>query len=137
MAGSLVRKVILAAKAPKPAKGSPYNQAVSFNNIVFLSGVLGVDENMKLVPGGACNEARQALKSIGHILEAAGTSYENVIKSTIMLNDIKDFGVVNDVYKEFFCKDFPARSTFQIGKLPMGANVEIEVIAAIIEKCKK
>ncbi|ENN71826.1 hypothetical protein YQE_11560, partial [Dendroctonus ponderosae] len=126
MAGSLVRKVIMAAKAPKPAAGSPYNQAVSFNNIVFLSGVLGVDENMKLVPGGVCPQARQALTTIGHILEEAGTSYENIIKSTIMLDDINDFSGVNEVYKEFFCKDFPARSTFQVGKLPMGASVEIE-----------
>ncbi|KAJ8966008.1 hypothetical protein NQ314_003786 [Rhamnusium bicolor] len=68
---------------------------------------------MKLIEGGAAEEARQALKNIGHILEAA------------------DFGVVNEVYKEFFTKDFPARSTYQVGKLPANANVEIEVIAAV------
>lgn len=136
MAGSLIRKVILAAKAPKPPTGSPYNQAVAFNNTVFLSGVLGVDENLKLVPGGTGSQARQALKTIGHILEEAGTNYDNVIKSSIMLNDINDFAEVNEVYKEFFRKDFPARSTFQVGKLPMGASVEIEVIAAIIKQSK-
>ncbi|XP_076274148.1 2-iminobutanoate/2-iminopropanoate deaminase-like [Rhynchophorus ferrugineus] len=127
---SLVRKIISTAKAPRPAKGSPYNQAVSFNNTVYLSGVLGVDQNLKIVQGGVGAEARQALESIGHILEAAGSCYKNVIKCNIMLNDINDFSTVNDVYKEFFCEDFPARSTYQVGKLPMGANVEIEVIAA-------
>ncbi|KAF7264402.1 hypothetical protein GWI33_023316 [Rhynchophorus ferrugineus] len=111
---SLVRKIISTAKAPRPAKGSPYNQAVSFNNTVYLSGVLGVDQNLKIVQGGVGAEARQALESIGHILEAAGSCYKNVIKCNIMLNDINDFSTVNDVYKEFFCEDFPARSTYQV-----------------------
>ncbi|XP_030763766.1 2-iminobutanoate/2-iminopropanoate deaminase-like [Sitophilus oryzae] len=138
MASSLIRKVISTAKAPRPAKGSPYNQAVSFNNTVFLSGVLGVDEHLKLVAGGVGAEAKKALESIGCILEAAGSSYEQVIKCNIMLNDINDFACVNDVYKEFFLKNFPARSTYQVGKLPMGASVEIEVIAAVInEQCNK
>ncbi|CAH0546427.1 unnamed protein product [Brassicogethes aeneus] len=125
-----IRRIISTSKAPQPG-ASPYNQAVVWNNTVFASGVLGMNkETMKLVPGGAAEEARQALKSIGHILEAAGSSYTKVVKSTIMLNDINDFAAVNEVYKEFFKKDFPARSTYQVGKLPLGASVEIEVIAA-------
>ncbi|KAJ8924545.1 hypothetical protein NQ315_000693 [Exocentrus adspersus] len=107
------------------------SQAVVVDNLVFLSGVLGMDTNMKLVEGGTAAEARQALKNIGHILEAAGSSYKNVIKNTVMLNDIKDFAAVNEVYKEFFKKDFPARSCYQVGKLPLEANVEIEVIAIV------
>lgn len=71
------------------------------NNLVFLSGVLGMDKDtLKLVDGGIKTEAKQALKNIGYILEAAGSSYENVIKNTVMLNDINDFGAVNEVYKE-------------------------------------
>lgn len=71
------------------------------NNLVFLSGVLGMDKDtLKLVDGGIKAEAKQALKNIGYILEAAGSSYENVIKNTVMLNDINDFGAVNEVYKE-------------------------------------
>ncbi|XP_019866704.1 2-iminobutanoate/2-iminopropanoate deaminase-like [Aethina tumida] len=126
-----IRRIICTSKAPLPG-ASPYNQAVVWNNTVFASGVVGMDKDtMKIVPGGAANEARQALKSIGHILDAAGSSYAKVIKSTVMLNDINDFTAVNEVYKEFFKKDYPARSTYQVGKLPLGASVEIEVIAAV------
>ncbi|XP_018577522.1 rutC family protein UK114-like [Anoplophora glabripennis] len=125
---SIIRRIITSIKAPKPA--APYNQAIVVDNFVFLSGVLGMDKDtMKLVEGGIRAETRQALKNIGYILEAAGSSYENVIKNTVMLNDIKDYGTVNDIYKEFFKKDFPARSCYQVGKLPLGANIEIEVIA--------
>ncbi|CAH1155620.1 unnamed protein product [Phaedon cochleariae] len=129
---SLLRKVITSLKSPAPVGGAPYNQAIVFNDVVYLSGVLGMDiKSNKLVEGGAAAEAKQSLKNIGHILEAAGSSYTNVIKSTIMLRDIEDFGTVNEVYKQFFKKDFPARSTYQVGKLPLNAAVEIEVIAAI------
>ncbi|CAH1968267.1 unnamed protein product [Acanthoscelides obtectus] len=129
---SLIRKIISSSKAPGPVAGAPYNQAIVFNNIVFCSGVLGVDKDSnKLVDGGAEAQAVQALKNIGHILEASGSSYNNVIKSTIMLRDINDFGTVNEVYRKFFTKEFPARSTFQVGKLPLDAAVEIEVIAAV------
>ncbi|XP_060534483.1 2-iminobutanoate/2-iminopropanoate deaminase-like [Cylas formicarius] len=128
---SLIRRIVRTARAPKPVAGAPYNQAVVFNGTVYLSGVLGINTEMKLVPGGAAAEARQALTSIGHILDAAGSSFENVLKSTIMLNDIADFGAVNDVYKEFFRANFPSRSTYQVGRLPMGASVEIEVTAVV------
>ncbi|XP_017786712.1 PREDICTED: ribonuclease UK114 [Nicrophorus vespilloides] len=124
----VIRKIISTAKAPKPV--APYNQAVVVDRMVYVSGVLGMDKDTnKLVKGGAAEEAKQGLKNLGHILEAAGSSYANVVKSTIFLNDINDFPAVNDVYKEFFTKDFPARSTYQVGKLPLGATVEIEVIA--------
>ncbi|KAJ8978117.1 hypothetical protein NQ317_014172 [Molorchus minor] len=129
---ALFRRIISTSKAPKPLNGAPYNQAVVMNNFVFLSGVLGMDKDTnKLVDGGVAAQARQALKNIGYILQASGASYETVIKSTIMLNDINDFQAVNEVYKEFFTKEFPARSTFQIGKLPLEAAVEIEVIAGV------
>ncbi|XP_023012370.1 reactive intermediate imine deaminase A homolog UK114 [Leptinotarsa decemlineata] len=129
---NLVRRIISTIKAPAPLGGAPYNQAVVFNDVVYLSGVVGMNANTnKLVDGGAAAEAQQSLKNIGHILEAAGSSYANVLKSTIMLRNIDDFGPVNEVYKQFFKKDYPARSTFQVGKLPINAAVEIEVIAAI------
>ncbi|KRT83656.1 hypothetical protein AMK59_3531 [Oryctes borbonicus] len=126
---SVVRRIIATSKAPRPV--APYNQAVVLDKTVYVSGVLGLNKDtMKLVDGGAAAEARQALQHLGHILEAAGSSYANVVKTNIFLNDINDFSSVNEAYKECFKKDFPARSTFQVGKLPMGANVEIEVIAA-------
>ncbi|KAK9886766.1 hypothetical protein WA026_018418 [Henosepilachna vigintioctopunctata] len=122
------RTVILTKNAPKPV--GPYSQAVIFNKTLYLSGVLGMDKNkMELVSGGAGEQARQALKNMGHILKDAGSCYENVIKTTIFLANIDDFKEVNGVYEQFFTKSPPARSTFQVGKLPMGALVEIEAIA--------
>nr|XP_033339628.1 rutC family protein UK114-like [Megalopta genalis] len=66
---------------------------------------------------------------MGHILKESGSSYDKVVKTTILLNSINDFAGVNEVYKEFFTDNYPARSTFQVGKLPMGAQIEIEAIA--------
>ncbi|XP_049819478.1 rutC family protein UK114 isoform X2 [Aethina tumida] len=127
---SAVRRIISTNKAPVPI--APYNQAVVLDNTVYVSGCLGVDKDTnKLVEGSVADEARQALRNLGHVLEAAESKYENVIKSTVFLNDIQDFQQINEVYKEFFKKDFPARSAFQVGKLPMNARVEIEVVAAV------
>ncbi|XP_078038965.1 reactive intermediate imine deaminase A homolog UK114 [Augochlora pura] len=124
----IVRKIISSSLAPIPV--GPYNQAVLVNRTVYLSGVLGVDvKTQKLVEGGTAAEARQALINMGHILRESGSSYDKVVKTTILLNNINDFVGVNEVYKEFFTDNYPARSTFQVGKLPMGAQVEIEAIA--------
>lgn len=80
---------------------SAFSQAVVLDRTVYLSGVLGMEAGSSgLVEGGAADQARQALKNIGYILEEAGSSYEKVVKSTILLNDIADFGAVNEVYKE-------------------------------------
>ncbi|XP_015518128.1 2-iminobutanoate/2-iminopropanoate deaminase isoform X1 [Neodiprion pinetum] len=128
MAMKIIRKIISTTRAPKSA--GPYNQAVLVDRTVYLSGVLGLDKDSgKLVDGGAAGEARQALVNMGCILKEAGSDFEKVIKTTILLNSIDDFSAVNEVYKEFFTKDYPARSTFQVGKLPLGAKVEIEAIA--------
>ncbi|XP_044736325.1 rutC family protein UK114 [Chrysoperla carnea] len=125
---TILRKIISTALAPKPI--APYNQAIVADRTVYVSGCLGVDKDTgKLVGGGIQSEARQALKNLGHVLDAAGSSYEKVVKTSLFLNDINDFSAVNEVYKEFFKKDFPARSAYQVGKLPAGANVEIEVVA--------
>jgi 2-iminobutanoate/2-iminopropanoate deaminase len=92
---------------------------------------LGMDQSGNLVDGGAVGEARQALKNLGHILEAAGGSYSNVVKCTLLLADIKDFAAINEVYKEFFTPDYPARTAFQAGALPKSAKFEIEAIAVL------
>ncbi|KAF5276509.1 hypothetical protein FQA39_LY06578 [Lamprigera yunnana] len=97
---NLIRKLISTAKAPKPI--AFYNQAVVWNNTLYVSGVLGMNKDTnKLVPGGIAAETRQALINLGHILEAADSGYEKVVKTTILLQDIKDFGTVNDIYKEY------------------------------------
>ncbi|XP_076639789.1 reactive intermediate imine deaminase A homolog UK114 [Colletes latitarsis] len=124
----IMRKIISSSLSPKPV--GPYNQAVLVDRTVYLSGVLGMDiKSQKLVEGGAAAEARQALINMGHILKEAGSDYDKVVKATILLNNINDFAGVNEVYKEFFTENYPARSTYQVGKLPVGAQIEIEAIA--------
>ncbi|XP_076686282.1 reactive intermediate imine deaminase A homolog UK114 [Andrena cerasifolii] len=124
----ILRKIISSSLGPKPI--GPYNQAVLVDRTVYLSGVLGTNvATQKLVEGGAAAETRQALTNMGHILKEAGSNYDKVVKTTILLNNINDFAAVNEVYKEFFKENYPARSTFQVGKLPMGAQIEIEAIA--------
>ncbi|XP_016772925.2 rutC family protein UK114 isoform X2 [Apis mellifera] len=100
-----IRKIISSPLCPKPV--GPYNQAILVNHTLYLSGILGIDvKTEKLVNGGAVAETRQALLNMGHILKEAGSNY-------------------NKVFKE----NYPARSTFQVGKLPMAAQLEIEAIA--------
>ncbi|GJQ88051.1 hypothetical protein Trydic_g12973 [Trypoxylus dichotomus] len=122
------KRIINTSNAPQAV--GPYNQAIVFDKTVYVSGCLGLNKDtMKLVEGGVKAETKQALTSLGHILQAAGSSYANVLKTTVYLGNIDDFAAVNEVYKEFFAKDFPARSCFQVAKLPLGARVEIEAIA--------
>ncbi|XP_071857620.1 reactive intermediate imine deaminase A homolog UK114 [Bombus fervidus] len=128
----IIRKIISSSLGPKPI--GPYNQAVLVDHTLYLSGALGVDvKTGKLVAGGAAAEARQALINMGHVLKEAGSNYDKVVKTTIFLQDINEFSDVNEVYKEFFKESYPARSTFQVGKLPMGAKFEIEAIAVVGE----
>ena len=97
MASTIIKKIISTAKAPRPA--APYNQAVVVDRTVYLSGALGIDAKTgKLVEGGAVPEATKALENIVHILTAAGSKIENVIKCTVFLNDIADFAGVNQEY---------------------------------------
>lgn len=97
MASTIIKKIISTKLAPRPA--APYNQAIVVDRTVYLSGALGIDaENGKLVEGGAIPEAAKALENIVHILAAAGSKIENVIKCTVLLNDINDFAGVNAEY---------------------------------------
>ncbi|KAI5718122.1 hypothetical protein M8J77_016547 [Diaphorina citri] len=129
MATSVLKKIIYSPLAPKPV--GPYNQAVQHDNTLYISGVLGIDASSGKMAEGVENQAKQALTNMGHILKEAGGSYEHVVKTTILLNDINDFATVNNVYGQFFKPPYPARSTFQVGKLPLGAAVEIEAIAGL------
>ncbi|KAM7353460.1 reactive intermediate imine deaminase A homolog UK114 [Cochliomyia hominivorax] len=125
---TLIRKLISTNNAAKPV--APYNQAVVADRTVYVSGCLGLDKTtMKLVPGGAVEQTEMALKNLEAVLVAADSGIDKVIKNTIFLKDLNDFGAVNEVYKKVFNKDFPARSCFQVARLPMDALVEIECIA--------
>ncbi|CDF58102.1 RidA family protein [Thermobrachium celere] len=117
-----------------PAAIGPYSQAIKFGNLVFTSGQIPINpQTGELVTNDVKLAARQSLENVKAILEAAGTSMDNVIKTVIFLKDINDFAAVNEVYGEYFKDKMPARSTVQVGKLPKDALVEIEAIAYIPE----
>ncbi|KAB5534828.1 hypothetical protein DKX38_017914 [Salix brachista] len=122
-----------AAKTDKaPAALGPYSQAIKSNNLVFVSGVLGlIPETGKFVSQDVEDQTEQVLKNMGEILKASGSHYSLVVKTTIMLADLKDFKKVNDIYAKYFPAPFPARSTYQVAALPLDAKIEIECIAEL------
>nr|XP_022318340.1 2-iminobutanoate/2-iminopropanoate deaminase-like [Crassostrea virginica] len=129
MAG-LVRRIIQTAKAPSAI--GPYSQAVLVENTLYVSGQIGLSpQSGTMVQGGVIPETEQALKNMQAILEEAGTTMDNVVKATVLLDDINNFGAVNEVYAKFFKKSFPARAAFQVAALPKGAKVEIEAVAIV------
>lgn len=113
-----------------PAAIGPYSQAVKTGNLLFCSGQLPIDPATGEMPADIKAQTCQSLSNVKAILEAAGTSMENVVKSTVFLADMSLFGPMNEVYAEFFGEPFPARCAFAVKELPKQALVEIEVIAA-------
>jgi 2-iminobutanoate/2-iminopropanoate deaminase len=126
------RDVIVTEGAPKPFSGAPYNQAIRAAGLVFCAGQVGLDPaSDRLVEGGVEAQARRAMENLSAVLEAAGTSVDRIVKTTIFVTDLGDFAAVNAVYGSFFQADPPARSTVQVAGLPAGAVVEIEAIALL------
>lgn len=124
----MATEVISTIKAPGAV--GPYSQAIKAGDFLFASGQIALNpEKGKLVGGGVVEQAEQCMKNVGAILEAAGLSYDNVVKTTVYLTDINFFGAVNEVYGKYFQKTLPARSCVEISKLPKGAMVEVEVTA--------
>jgi len=125
-----MKRIIQTEKAPQAV--GPYSQAVEVNGLLFISGQIALDPlSGKMVEGGITEQTEQVLKNIGSILEAAGYTFKDVIKSTCLLKDIADFKAMNEVYSRFYTVDQPARAAFAVKDLPLGALVEIETIAAI------
>jgi reactive intermediate/imine deaminase len=113
----------------------PFSEAVRVGDLLYLSGQIGiVPGTMQLVPGGIKVEARQALENIKVTLEAHGYSMRNVVKCTVMLADISEWGTFNEVYKAFFSAPYPARSALGVNGLALGARVEVECIAVVGKK---
>lgn len=122
-----MKKIIATSDAP--AAVGPYSQAVEANGTLYISGQLPIDPTTKSMPDGIRAQTLQSLKNIEAILKAAGYTKANVVKSTVLLQDIADFGAMNEVYASFYTENPPARVAYQVAALPMGAMVEIETIA--------
>lgn len=122
-----MKKIIATAEAP--AAVGPYSQAVEAGGTLYISGQLPIDPATKAMPDGVKAQTQQSLKNIAAILEAAGYTKNDVVKSTVLLKDIADFGAMNEVYAGFYTENPPARVAYQVAALPMGALVEIETIA--------
>ncbi len=112
-----------------PAAIGPYSQAVELNGTLFVSGQLPVNPADGTMPATIEEQTKQALKNIGAILEEAGLTYNDVVKTCVLLDDIANFGAMNAVYAEFFQQDKPARVCYQVAALPKGAKIEIDAIA--------
>ena len=115
-----MKKVIASANAPKAV--GPYSQAIELNGTVFVSGQLPVNPANGLVPDSIEEQTRQSLQNIGSILKEAGLDYSDVVKTTVLLDDIKDFAAMNAVYAECFTELKPARVCYQVAALPMGVK---------------
>ena len=114
-----------------PAAVGPYSQGVKTDKMMFVSGQMPVvPATGEVLEGDAGEKARQCMKNVLAILEEAGLKAENIIKTTIFLTDMNDFGTVNEVYASFFGDNYPARSCVEVSRLPKGVDVEIEAIAA-------
>jgi 2-iminobutanoate/2-iminopropanoate deaminase len=125
-----MKKVISTVKAP--AAIGPYSQAIKVGNLVFTSGQIPIDPATgNFVEGGIKEQTRQSLSNVKAILEEAGLTMANVVKTTVFMADMADFADMNAVYAEFFAEPYPARSAVAVKTLPKGALVEIEVVAEV------
>lgn len=111
-----------------PSAIGPYSQAMVIGKTIYTSGQLGVDANGVFVGSSAAEQAQQSLINLTNVLNEAGYTMNDVVKTVVFLADLNDFVAVNEVYESFFAKPYPARSCVQVAKLPKGALVEIEVI---------
>lgn len=124
------KKIINTELAPEAI--GPYSQSVLSGNILFISGQLPINpETGKFAGNDIKSQTEQSLKNIESILEKAGCTMDNVVKTTVLLNDMGDFAKMNEVYAKFFTKDYPARAAYEVAKLPKDALVEIEAVAVV------
>lgn len=122
-----MKKVISTDKAP--AAIGPYSQAIEVNGMVYTSGVIPVDPATGNIPEGSVEQAKQAFTNLSNLLEAAGTSTDNVIKTTVFIKEMNDFGKINEIYAKYFTGTFPARSCVEVARLPKDVLLEVEAVA--------
>ena len=124
------KDVVRTEAAPAPFQGAPYSQAIKANGLVFVSGQLALEPGHAELRGGSIQEqTEQVLANLGAILEAAGSSLDRLVKTTVFLQNLDDFQGMNSVYAKHVGDEPPARSTVEVARLPSGALVEIEAIA--------
>jgi 2-iminobutanoate/2-iminopropanoate deaminase len=123
------KAVVRTEDAPAPFQGAPYSQAIVAGELVFVAGQLGLKPGDAAVDGDIAAQTEQALRNLAAILEAAGSSLDRLVKTSVFLQDLGDFAAMNEVYARHVGERPPARSTFQVAKLPSGALVEIEAVA--------
>jgi 2-iminobutanoate/2-iminopropanoate deaminase len=125
-----MKEVIRTESAPAPFQGAPYSQAIKANGFVFVSGQLALKpDHAEMVSDEIKGQTEQVLTNLRAILEAAGTSLDRLVKTTVFLQNLDDFPAMNEVYKQHVGDQPPARSTVEVAKLPSGALVEIEAVA--------
>ena len=124
-----MKNIISTEKAPGAI--GPYSQAVRKGNLLITSGQLPIDMATGAFPEGIAAQTAASLTNCRSILEAAGASLADVIKTTVFLSDMNNFGAMNEVYKQFFTENYPARSAVEVARLPKDALVEIECIAVV------
>jgi len=123
-----MKQPVVSQNAPKAI--GPYSAAIKTDSFIFTAGQLGIDPHTgQLVEGGIQAQTKQALKNLNEILIAAGSDLKKVVKVTVFLQNMAEFSLMNEIYAEFFSKEFPARSAIQVAALPRNAAVEIEAIA--------
>jgi 2-iminobutanoate/2-iminopropanoate deaminase len=124
------KTIVQTENAPKAV--GPYSQGVELEgeSLIFVSGQIALDPKTgERISGGVVQETRQVIENIKAILESAGSGLDKVVKTTVFLHSMDDFGVMNEVYTKYFTKDSPARSTIEVSRLPKGMKIEIEAIA--------
>ncbi|URN94966.1 MAG: RidA family protein [Candidatus Pristimantibacillus lignocellulolyticus] len=124
-----MKKAIHTEQAPQAI--GPYSQAVQVGNLLFTSGQLGMDPVNNIFPATAAEQAKQSLENVKAIVETAGGTMGDIVKTTVFLKDMNDFASVNEVYSSFFEQPYPARSAVEVARLPKDALVEIEVIVQL------
>ena len=124
-----MKNVIATAKAP--AAIGPYSQAIRVGNLVYTSGVIPVDPATGAIAEGSAAQAEQAFMNLTNLLEAAGTDASKVVKTTVFIKEMNDFGAINEVYAKYFPEPYPARSCVEVARLPKDVMLEIECIAEV------
>lgn len=122
-----MKKIVKTDKAPGAI--GPYSQGIDLGNMIFFSGQIPLNPQTGEMPEGIEAQTKQALDNVKGLLESQGLDFSHVVKTTVFLDDMNDFNTVNEIYAQYFVEPYPARSAVEVGKLPKGALIEVEVIA--------